>query len=132
VNNAVLWWQQLTSHPSAMAIGVLGWLWLRVILPSDLSLVAAIPAYIGYRRGRRRNPDSWLWMMGGHLGLIVVALVSHQYGLLVSIEFARAAWQNWRHQRRCPVVATAATAIGDPRWASRPPVTPLPWAPTWV
>jgi len=89
------------------------WVWHHVVLPSWLSLVTALPVLGGYwllGRGRRVG---WLCVMAAQVGLLVIAIATTQYGLLVVVLLIWQAWRNWRRASRkaaAPATQTARAA----------------------
>jgi hypothetical protein len=72
------------------------WLWLEVVRPSWLSLISAPLVLAGYRLVGQKRRAGWLFVMGSQCGLLAIALLNHQYGLLVVVVLIWQAFQNWR------------------------------------
>jgi hypothetical protein len=110
--------QQLSIQVDSLLAGALPWagayaahLLSHEIVPSWPSLLAALPAWIGYRLNRRKNPLAWLFMFAGNSLLVVAAVVAHQWGLLIAAPLAREALLNWLAWRREERAAKATPRV---------------------
>ena len=69
----------------------------------DITLLAAVPAFIGYRLNRRKDPRAWLFMTTANGLLAVFGLLSGHWGMLISGVFAYQSARNywaWRSEER--------------------------------
>ena len=76
------------------------WLWLDVIRPSWLSLLSAPFVLAGYWLLGRRRRTGWLFVIASQAGLLAIALIDRQYGLVVVVVLIWQALQNWRRWGR--------------------------------
>lgn len=94
------------------------WVLAHEVLPSWPSLTAALPAWIGYRLNRRKNPFGWLFMFAGNSLLVLTAVVlalagAPQWGLLIAAPLAKEALTNyvvWRREERAKAAAAPRMA----------------------
>lgn len=83
-----------------MAIAFLTWLVRDVIGPSWLSLLSAPFVLAGYWLLGRKRREGWWFVIASQAGLLAIAAVDREYGLVVVIVLVWQAFQNWRRWGR--------------------------------
>lgn len=78
----------------------LTWLWLEVVRPSWISLLAAPFVLTGYWLLGRRRREGWWFVMVSQTSLLAIGLANRQYGLVVVLLLIWQAFRNWRHWGR--------------------------------
>jgi hypothetical protein len=81
------------------------WLWLEVVRPSWLSLISAPFVLAGYRLVGQRRRAGWLFVIASQGGLLAIALLDRQYGLVVVVVLIWQAFRNWRSWGRAQEAA---------------------------
>jgi hypothetical protein len=71
------------------------WLWQHVVGPSWLSLLSAPLVLAGYVLLGRRRREGWLFVIASQTGLLAIAVVDRQYGLVVVLVLIWQAVRNW-------------------------------------
>ena len=79
-----------------MAAEPLTWLWLEVVRPSWLSLLAAPLVLAGYWLLGRQRRAGWWFVIVSQAGLLAIGLADRQYGLVVVLLLIWQAFRNWR------------------------------------
>ena len=78
----------------------LTWLWLEVVRPSWLSLLAAPFVLAGYWLLGRQRRAGWWFVIASQTGLLAIGLADRQYGLVVVLLLIWQAFRNWRRWGR--------------------------------
>lgn len=79
-----------------MTIAFLTWVVCDVVGPSWLSLVSAPFVLAGYWLLGRKRREGWWFVIASQAGLLAIAAVDHEYGLVVVLVLVWQAFQNWR------------------------------------
>ena len=83
-----------------MSGGILMWLWHDVVGPSWLSLLSAPFVLAGYWLLGRKRRQGWWFVIASQAGLLAIAAVDREYGLVVVVLLVWQAFQNWRRWGR--------------------------------
>jgi hypothetical protein len=79
-----------------VSIAFLTWLEHDVIGPSWPSLLTALLVLRGYWLIGRKRRQGWWYVIASQAGLLAIAVMDRQIGLVVALPLAWQAFQNWR------------------------------------
>jgi hypothetical protein len=83
-----------------MSMAFLTWLVSDVIGPSWLSLLSAPFVLAGYWLLGRKRREGWWFVIASQAGLLAIAAVDREYGLVVVLVLVWQAFRNWRRWGR--------------------------------